>query len=89
MLDTIKRLCYACGVKMKNSTKLRSLDRVERDTRVDSVWTEYANTGGKWANEIWCSLAPGYNVDGCGQIHAFSVRDFFEQLRRVKEGDAY
>jgi len=73
----------------KNKTKFKSLNRVESDPRIESVWTEFANTGGKWGDEIWANLHPGYNVDGCGSIHAFSCRDFWEQVARIKNGASY
>lgn len=74
---------------MKNNTGKKSLDFIEADPRIKSAWTEEDNTSGKWMLEIWADLSPGFNLDGTSVIHAYSVRDFREQLRNVEAGNPY
>lgn len=84
MLDIFNRFCYASLVNIKNQTKYKSLDRLTKDPRVASIWSEEGTGDG-----LWVGLLPGYNWSGCGVVHEYSVRDLLESMRWVKEGATY
>lgn len=68
----------------KNRTKYRSLDRVAADPRVREIWSEEGSEDG-----LWISLAPGYNWEGAGCVHEWSVKDLLASFRIVSEGEPY
>lgn len=75
--------------KMKNTTRFKSLDVIEQDSRIHSAWTENDNVFGDYRDEIWISLELGYNVDGCGVIHEPTVGDALKRMKSIKAGQPY
>lgn len=68
----------------KNKTRYKVLDRIAADPRVKEIWEE-------GSDGIWCSLAPGYNHEGCSGLHEWGAKKFVEHFRNaiIEEGDPY
>lgn len=77
-----KRLRYPTETARGNITGRKSLDRLARDARILEVWDE-------GSDGYWGSLAAGFNCEGASVIHAWTVKDLYEQLGVVTEGDTY
>lgn len=69
---------------MKNRTKYRTLDKLESDARIAMIWSEEGTDDG-----LWISLEAGFNLDGCGVVHEYSVKDLLASLKWVKAGPTY
>lgn len=61
----------------KNETGLKSFDRLEGDGRIVKIWDEQEDG-------YWVLLSPEYHFDECSCVHGFTVKDIFEDLKKVE-----
>jgi hypothetical protein len=68
---------------MSDRSRCKTLVKLARDPRVAGISDE-------GENGIWIQLAPGFNAEGCSQVHADTVRDVVSDFRAfVEAGDPY